>query len=124
MPDTHPLAVSRAALQAYVDKDRSAIERLVAEDFHFTSPLDNRLDRETYMKICWPNSEQTAAFDIVHASEEGNRAYVVYELRTKSGKRFKNAEVHTVRDGKLVETEVYFGWDVPHRAPEGSHKDS
>ena len=26
---------------------------------------------------------------------------------------------HTVRDGKLIATEVYFGWDLPHAAPRG-----
>ena len=40
-------AIARAAYQAYVTKDRAAIEELIAEDFHFTSPLDNRLDRDT-----------------------------------------------------------------------------
>jgi len=37
------VAVVRAAYEAYVTKDRAAIERLIADDFHFTSPLDNRL---------------------------------------------------------------------------------
>lgn len=32
-----PLAVARACLQAYVDKDRTAIEKLIAADHHFTS---------------------------------------------------------------------------------------
>ncbi len=31
--------------EAYVRKDRARIEALLAKDFHFTSPLDNRLDR-------------------------------------------------------------------------------
>ena len=122
MPETNPLAVSRAALQAYVEKDRAAIERLVADDFHFTSPMDNRIDRTTYMKICWPNSEQMEAVDILASAEKGNQAFVVYEIRTKSGKRFRNSEMHTARDGKLVEAHVFFGWDVPHPAPEGKHK--
>ena len=43
-----PIVVARAAYQAYVEKDRAAIEALIAEDFHFTSPLDNRIDRATY----------------------------------------------------------------------------
>ena len=25
----------------------------------------------------------------------------------------------TVRDGKIVEVEVYFGWSIPHEAPAG-----
>ena len=32
--------------------------------------------------------------------------------------------MHTVRDGKLVSSQVFFGWDVPHRVPEGQHKDN
>src|SRR6185295_14695159 len=47
-------AIARAAYEAYVTKDRAAIEALIADDFHFTSPLDNRLDRETYFRRCWP----------------------------------------------------------------------
>src|SRR5262245_52438268 len=42
------IAIARAAYGAYVTKDRAALEKLIAKDFHFTSPLDNRLDRETY----------------------------------------------------------------------------
>jgi ketosteroid isomerase-like protein len=37
------VAIARAAYEAYVAKDRAAIERLIAPDFHFTSPLDNRI---------------------------------------------------------------------------------
>jgi hypothetical protein len=44
---------------------------------------------------------------------------VVYEARMVNGKRLRNAEMHTVRGGKLVSVEVYFGWDLPHKAPIG-----
>jgi hypothetical protein len=52
-----PVGIARACYQAYVDKNRAAIEALLDDDFHFTSPLDNRLDRATYFVRCWPNSE-------------------------------------------------------------------
>ena len=42
-------AIAQAAYRAYVTKDRAALEALLADDFHFTSPLDNRLDRETLL---------------------------------------------------------------------------
>jgi len=32
--------------------------------------------------------------------------------------------VHTVRDSKLIATEVYFGWDLPHKAPRGGFIDN
>ena len=43
-----PITVAKMCYQAYVDKDRSAIEALIADEFRFTSPLDNRIDRKTY----------------------------------------------------------------------------
>lgn len=114
-----PLALVRIALKAYVDKDRAAIEAVIAPDYRFTSPLDNALDRKTYFERCWPNSKTTKGFDEIHAVEFGEHALIVYEGLTFEDKRFRNAEVHTARDGKLVNTEVYFGWDLPHKAPPG-----
>jgi ketosteroid isomerase-like protein len=118
------LAVVRACMQAYVDKDRAAIEALLDQDYHFTSPIDNALDRATYLKICWPNSAAMAHFDRIYEAEDGDRAFIVYEVQTSAGKCFRNCEVHIVRDGKLVATEVYFGWDVPHKVPAGTHTEN
>jgi SnoaL-like protein len=115
-----PIAIAKACLQAYVDKDRGAIEALIGDDFHFTSPLDNRLDRATYFVRCWPNSVHTKSFDIVHAVRDGDRAFIVYEASTDGGKRFRNTELHTVSGGRLVDVEVYFGWNLPHPAAPGS----
>jgi ketosteroid isomerase-like protein len=121
---TSPAArISRACLQAYVDKDRAAIEALIADDFHFTSPLDNRIDRATYFARCWPNSATLAGFDFIHVVPHGDRVFVTYEGRSNGGKRFRNAEILTIRDGKIVEAEVYFGWTIPHEAPAGGFVD-
>ena len=115
------LAVFRRSFQAYVGKDRPAIESILADDFHFTSPLDNRLDRQAYLEICWPNSRTIAAFDEVFASEHGDRACILYEARTTDGQRLRNCEIATVRGEKLVSVEVYFGWGLPHQVPLGQH---
>jgi len=114
-----PVAVARASYQAYVDKDRNAIEALIADDFRFTSPLDNGLDRATYFSRCWPNSATIAAFDFIHLVAAGDRVFVTYEARTAQGKRFRNTEILRVRNRKIAEAEVYFGWDVPHGASAG-----
>jgi ketosteroid isomerase-like protein len=118
------LTVARACLKAYVDKDRAALEALLADDYHFTSPIDNALDRATYLRICWPNSAAMTDVDDIHEVDDGDRAFIVYETRTSAGKRFRNCEMHTVRDGKLVATEVYFGWKLPHQVPPGAHAES
>jgi ketosteroid isomerase-like protein len=116
-----PLEVVRACFQAYLDKDRDAIEALIAENYKFTSPLDNALNRKAYFKICWPNNSTITDFDFIHEIEDGVRVVVVYEGHTQSGRAFRNTELHTVWDGKLVSTEVYFGWNLPHDAPKGKH---
>ena len=115
--------LSRACLQAYVDKDRSAAEALIAADFRFTSPIDNALDRETYFARCWPNSESMSAVRVVQAVDDGERAFVVYEADTAT-KQFRNCEMHLARAGKLVSVEVYFGWDLPHPAALGGFVDN
>jgi ketosteroid isomerase-like protein len=118
------IAIARAAYQAYVTKDRAALEALIAEDFHFTSPLDNRLDRATYFARCWPNSQTTEEFEYVHIVPDADRVFVTYEGRAAGGHRFRNTEILTVRNGKIVEVEVYFGWSIPHEAPAGGFVDA
>ena len=110
--------LSVACLQAYVDKSRDAAEAIIAADFRFTSPLDNAIDRVTYFDRCWPNSRMMSALRIIERVDHGDRAFVIYEADMGS-KRFRNCEMHTARDGQLVEVEVYFGWDLPHPAQPG-----
>ncbi|MDR5761826.1 nuclear transport factor 2 family protein [Caballeronia sp. LZ035] len=121
MNDTYPepSAVARQVYDAYANKDREAIEQLIADDFHFTSPRDNRLDRATYFARCWPNAHTVDHFDFVHLVQDGARVFVTYDLRTREGSAFRNTEILTVREGKLIEAEVFFGWMIPHEAPDG-----
>src|SRR4029077_74767 len=73
-----PASVARRSYQAYGDKDRAALETLLAANFHFTSPLDNRLDRTTYFERCWPNSAAITGFKFIHIVPGGERVFVTY----------------------------------------------
>lgn len=118
MPD-HQLAVTdivHACFNSYVDKDRSTVEALIAEDCHFTSPLDNRIDRDSYFECCWPNSASMAAVDLKYVVVIDEQVFVTYECRLNDDKRFRNTELWTVNNGKITEIEVYFGWTLPHEA--------
>jgi hypothetical protein len=119
MPDDI-VAIARAAYETYVTKDRAAIEKLIAPDFHFTSPLDNRIDRATYLARCWPNSERISGFDFINLVPDRDRVFVTYEGRRTNGHGFRNTEIVTVRNNQIVEVEVYFGWPIPHEAKPGS----
>ena len=110
------VAVVCGAYEAYVIKDRAAIERLIAPDFHFTSPVDNRIDRETYFARCWPTSAQIADFDFINLVVDNDRVFVTYEGRRSDARVFRNTEIITVRKNQIVDVEVYFGWSIPHEA--------
>jgi ketosteroid isomerase-like protein len=112
---------ARALYCAVERKDRAAAERLIAEDFRFFSPLDNGLDRQKYFEICWPESQRFEEFKLTDAVADGERVFVTYETLTRQGERFRNAEVLTVRDGRISAVEVYFGWNIPHPVAAGEH---
>ena len=113
------IELARQSYEAFARRDRAAMEALLAEDFHFTSPYDNRIDRKTYFERCWPGGENSAGFSFVHLVRDGERVFVTYEARWKNGRAGRNTEIVTLRDGKLVEVEVYFGWSLPHDAKSG-----
>jgi ketosteroid isomerase-like protein len=117
------ISLVRRVFDAYGAKDRAAIEAVIADDFHFTSPLDNRIDRQTYFERCWKNSEAISGFTFINLAREGDRVFVTYEGRRVSGKAFRNTEVFTVRNGQIVEIEVYFGWWIPHEVTVGGFVD-
>ena len=113
------LARARAYYKSYVEKDRAAMEALLAPDFHFSSPLDNRLDRATYFQRCWPNSAVISAFKLENLVADGDRVFVTYDGQGEGSKGFRNTEILWFRDGKVVEVQCYFGWPVPHPATPG-----
>jgi hypothetical protein len=117
------VAIVRAAYEAYVAKNRAAIEKLIAADFRFTSPLDNGIDGATYFARCWPNSERIDGFKFINLVPDRDRVFATYEGHTKNGECFRNTEIVSIRDGRIVEVEVYFGWSIPHKAKPGGFVD-
>jgi ketosteroid isomerase-like protein len=121
--ETAAIKAVRTVFQAYADRNRAAIEQVLAEDFHFSSPCDNRIDRDIYFARCWPHSETIADFKFIHLAQDGEQVFATLEARNKKGDRFRNTEIWSFRRGKLVEAEVYFGWTLPHEAPPGGFID-
>ena len=115
--------IAQTMYRAFAAKDRATVEKLLAVDFHFTSPLDNRLDRAMFFKRCWPNSDRISAFDFVRIVASGEEVVVTYEGRSTQGGRFRNTEVLTIRGDQIHDAEVYFGWSIPHEAKPGGFID-
>jgi ketosteroid isomerase-like protein len=106
-PDLEQLA--RRVFAAYPAGDRDTLEEILAEDFHFTSPYDDAIDRTEYFSRCWPNHDRMRAIRIHRVVVDGDTAFVTYELVTKDDRHIHNAEVLTFRDDKLVSVFVHFG---------------
>ena len=111
--------IARQCFQAFADSDRALLETIIADDFHFSSPYDNRLNRAAYFERCWPNNEFITGFDFIRVIEAGDDVIVTYEGKSARGRTFRNTECLSIRDGQIVEVEVYFGWSIPHEAEDG-----
>ncbi len=100
----------RAAFAAYLTQDRAAAESLLADDFRFTSPQDDHIDKAAFLQRCFPTADRLTSQELLHAVDlPGGDVFVMYEYVLKAGGRYRNTEVSTVRDAKLVETQVFFG---------------
>jgi ketosteroid isomerase-like protein len=94
---------------AYESKDRMVVEGLLSKGFRFTSPYDDHIDRATYFKRCWPNSENIRAFHIETLFENDGETMVHCELEPKSGDPFRNTEHFRFDGNKITSIEVFFG---------------
>ena len=112
-PTATASSVVREFFSAFQAEDRAAAEHLLAEDFRFTSPRDDRIDRAAYFERCWPNSGKLRAFKIERVCEKQGEVFVRYSAkRIADGVRFRNVELISVAHGRIREVEVYFGRDL------------
>ena len=103
----------RESLDAYHRQDFEAASRLLADDFRFTSPQDDHIDKDTYLERCFPTADRFVASHVIAIVPDGDDAvFLLYEYQLTTGERYRNTEYITVRDGQLVETQVFFGGRV------------
>jgi ketosteroid isomerase-like protein len=105
--------IARSSYEAYTDGDRDALEGVIAPDFHFWSPHDEGIDRAAYFARCWPPHVDMRSFRYLRLADLAeDEVLATYELTKTDGRVFRNTEILTIRAGKIVLAEVYFGWDV------------
>jgi len=105
--------VVRAAFTAYLAQDERTATRLLAEDFLFTSPQDDHIDKAAYLERCFPTADRLVSQEILElVGTEGDGVFILYEYELKTGERHRNTEFITVREGQLVEVQVFFGGRV------------
>ena len=87
------LSVALACYKAYEDKDRAALEALVFDDFHFTSPLDNRLNGSRIFHGVGPTARilRSSSFFMWPKTEITSSSFMKLRLTTVTDLRMRNA---------------------------------
>jgi ketosteroid isomerase-like protein len=99
----------RALFAAYHANDRNKAEAALSDDFRFTSPYDDGIDKATYFAKCWKNTDWIASHELERILVDGDQAFVTYECRAKDGKSFRNTEFFVFAGDKVRSIDVYFG---------------
>jgi ketosteroid isomerase-like protein len=109
MTATDKADIVRALFAAYMCNDREAVEDSFTDDFRFTTPYDDEIDKATYFERCWIGSEWIEQQDIEKILADGDGAFVTYRCLAKDGKRFRNTEFFTFAGDRIRRIDVYFG---------------
>jgi ketosteroid isomerase-like protein len=108
-----PAGVVRALFAAYLAQDAAAAAALVDDDVVFTSPQDEPIGRDEWLRRCFPTADRLRSQDLVDVVEVSpGEVFVRYVYELHTGARHRNTEVLTVRDGRVVEIQVYFGAEL------------
>lgn len=97
--------------EGWEKKDWAPLDRLLSDDFTFTSAAgDDHISKSTFKSRCWESQiDFIERFDLRRVFGHGNEALVMYVCRTKNGKSFRNVEYLRLRDDKIEAIECYFG---------------
>ncbi|MBR1147823.1 nuclear transport factor 2 family protein [Bradyrhizobium sp. AUGA SZCCT0431] len=109
MTSTGKTEIIRNLFAAYLSNDRQAVEAAFTDDFRFTSPYDDEIDKATYFERCWKNSDWIERQDLETIMVEGEAAFVTYRCVAKEGKSFRNTEFFAFADDRIRRIDVYFG---------------
>ena len=109
MPERDKSEIIRALFAAYLANDRKAIEDAFTDDFRFTSPYDDEIDKRTYFARCFRDSGWIGRQELERIFVEGNGAFVTYRCVAKEGRSFRNTEFFTFEGDRIRRINVYFG---------------
>ena len=94
---------------AFLAQDRKTLEVGLSDDFTFTSPRDDHINKATFFERCFPGSAHFQSHQIEKLLVQGNEAFVRYQAVLKDGTTFRNTEYYRIEGNKIREVEVYFG---------------
>jgi ketosteroid isomerase-like protein len=101
--------VIRKYFAAFLAGDRQMLEEGLTEDFTFTSPRDDHINKATFFARCLPGSEQFLSLPIEKLFVQDHEALVLYHAELKNGMHFRNTEFYRLEGTKIQEVQVFFG---------------
>lgn len=110
MTDSRIADLVRRYFAVYQAADREAMEALLADDFTFTSPWDDRIGRARYFAHCFPHAGSFRFREPMKIFAEGDEAFVRYETEGKPGGAFRNTELFRFDGDRIASIEVFFGF--------------
>jgi ketosteroid isomerase-like protein len=112
--ETGPRSKSQEAVRRYYaaweTKTWHQVDIMLADDFTFSSPLDDHISKSDFKAGCWDTQiAYIDRFDLKQVIGTDNQAFVMYVCHTTNGKTLQNVEYFQFRDGKVKSVECYFG---------------
>ena len=103
-------ATVRKYYRAWEGKDWRPLDILLADDFTFTSPVDDHISKSAFKTGCWDTQNALIErFDLKRVIATGKEAFVMYVGHTTNGKTFRNVEYLRLRGEQVDAVECYFG---------------
>ncbi|MBX4956899.1 nuclear transport factor 2 family protein [Rhizobium lentis] len=94
---------------AYLEDRKDVAGAMLTEDFTFSSPRDDHIDRAAYFERCWPKEPVFRAIHIEFLAVVGDEVAVRYRAEKRDGASFGNMESLCFRGDRIAAVEVYFG---------------
>jgi SnoaL-like domain len=94
---------------AWETKDWNLLEKILADGFTFSSPLDDHINVQRVKERCWPNAYNIKRIDVDRLVVNGDDVFVISNGWTMAGKLFRNCDYFKVKDGKISAYECFFG---------------
>ncbi len=102
--------IIRTWYSAWELKDWSIAGRLLADNFAFTSPVDDHIGKQAFHDRCWGQAAHIKHFDLESVVAAGDSdAFVKYLCHTTSGTSFRNIEYFHFAGDAIAAIECYFG---------------
>jgi ketosteroid isomerase-like protein len=103
----------RAFYSAWNKKDWSAMDRVLADSFTFSSANDDdHINKATYKGRCWDGQVELVErmnLESVLTNTHAPEGFAKYLCRTTKGTAFRNVDYFRFADGKIAAIEDYFG---------------